>query len=84
MLCLQRPWNQVRESLINMVWRESEVTKTKWIDEMDDARNIDARVTLLPHLNCIELEFERQLDGLTYTAGKTVSLNDFETFCSLF
>ena len=84
MICLQRTWTQARQLMIESAWQTSEVTKTKWIAEMDDLRNIDARITLLPHLNCIELEFERALDGLVYRAGKTLTLNDFESFMICF
>ena len=83
-----KTWSgSIRIYLLNVEWgRESGIpfrSKYNWILQMDDPRNLRTYVRI--HTNdSIELGFERNVDGLFYSAGKRIRVQNNDQFRAIF
>ena len=78
MTFLRHEWNETtRFQVINATWALSDESKTKWIEQMDNPRNLQTFVDFESQSDTIYLAFERREDGFTFTAGKRIRLIEF-------
>ena len=88
----QKAWtNDIRAFLLHAGWRyhHSRVPmngthKMRWILQMDDPSNSRTFVNVSHNSFVIELRFERIIDGIDYSAGKRIRIDDFYIFRTLF
>ena len=85
-----KPWNgDIRTFLLHAVWRSNgfllnDRQKMQWVLQMDNPRNNLTFVTISRETSTIEIGYERDIDGRTYTAGKRIKVNEFYFFRSIF
>ena len=79
----EKPWQGlIRIRLTDEDWLCQR--KQFWLTEMNDIRNTKAVVRIHSSDETVELELERNLDGLIYTAGTRIRIRNFAAFCLVF
>ena len=79
----EKPWQGLlRICLSNAAWLNQ--SKIFWVAQMDDPRNTKAIVRVNYITGLVELEIERDIDGLQYAAGTQIRLQNFNAFCRAF
>ena len=80
---IQKPYEGlIRLCLSDATWLSQ--SKRFWLTEMDNVRNTKSLVRIHYRQQEVELEIERDLDGLMYTASTRIRLQNFVTFCRIF
>ena len=79
----EKPWQGLlRICLSNANWMSQ--SKMFWIAQMDDPRNTKTIVRVNYVTGLVELEIEREVNGLQYSAGTQIRLQNFNAFCRAF
>ena len=80
---IQKPYGgSLRLCLTDATWLSQ--SKNFWLTEMDNARNTKTLVRIHYQQEEVELELERDLDGLMYAASTRIRLQNFANFCRIF
>ena len=80
---VQKPYRGlIRLCLADETWLSQ--SKHFWLTEMENARNTKTLVRIHYRQQEVELELERNLNGLMYAASTRIRINNFVNFCRIF
>ena len=88
MILVARQWtDRIRSFLLVEKWEGIDYpyqAKFCWIAEMDHQDNLSAFVEIDYDAKAIDLKLERRRDAYSFSAGKRIRIENFESFVDLF
>ena len=68
--------------LQNQTWNQSDQVKQRWLAEMENQANVNARIILNLSEETIVLTFQRDASGVIFSVRKTIQITEFTEFCN--